>query len=81
MAANKNTIWPSIGEYDTDMNTIWKFCIHIIFWPALGSQLYQITSPLSTDASPGLKLIQKTGLEYMMYCIGEFRSGRNLESV
>jgi hypothetical protein len=22
MAANKNTIWPSIGEYDTDMNTI-----------------------------------------------------------
>jgi hypothetical protein len=44
------------------------------------SELYQIISPSSTKGTPHLKLIQKTGLEYIMYCIQEFRPGRMLGS-
>jgi hypothetical protein len=50
------------------------------FMTGSGDLLYQITSPLRTAAPPGLKLIQQTVLEYIMYCAKKFRPGRRLES-
>ena len=41
---NKKTIRLPGGEYDTDMNTIRKFCIHIVFWPALPRIMSAVSS-------------------------------------
>jgi class 3 adenylate cyclase len=46
-----NRIWAHAGEYDTDMNMIWKIRIHIILWPALTWKMPDHPSRLFVDAS------------------------------